>query len=118
VIPALGFAQGAGAGPSRSFSILQTVDPLALAFLPGIGPKKLLELLGAEDPKKALVERFPQLLERLSEAEARAEAERRRAEELGLRILGLWEEGFPESLRRLPQPPTHLYLKGTLPEEG
>jgi DNA processing protein len=118
VIPALGFAQGAGAGPSRSFSILQTVDPLALAFLPGIGPKRLLELLGAEDPKKALAERFPQLLERLSEAGARAEAERRWAEGLGLRILGLWEEGFPESLRRLPQPPTHLYLKGTLPEEG
>ncbi|WP_117238585.1 DNA-processing protein DprA [Thermus sediminis] len=94
------------------------MDPLALALLPGIGPKRLQELLEEPDPRAALEERFPQLLEKLPEALGQAEAERQRAKRLGLRILGLWEEGFPEGLRRLPQPPTHLYLKGALPEEG
>jgi len=89
-----------------------------LALLPGIGPKRLQELLEEADLEAALRERFPQLVERLPEARRQAEAERQRAKRLGLRILGLWEEGFPESLKRLPQPPTHLYLKGTLPEEG
>ncbi|GAB5602771.1 DNA-processing protein DprA [Thermus sp. FJN-A] len=94
------------------------MDPLALAFLPGIGPKRLLELLAAEDPLALLRERFPQAAAGWKEAEARARAERERASRLGVRLLGLWEEGFPEGLRRLPQPPTHLYLKGELPEEG
>lgn len=94
------------------------MDPLALALLPGVGPKRLLELLAAEDPLVALRERFPQAAAGLSQAEERARAERKRAAALGMRILGLWEEGFPEGLRRLPQPPTHLYLKGELPEEG
>ena len=94
------------------------MDPLALALLPGIGPKRLLEVLKAEDPLGFLQERFPEAWRRLPEAEARAERERRRAEALGVRLLGLWEEGFPDGLRALPQPPTHLYLKGELPEEG
>ncbi|MEJ5337624.1 MAG: DNA-processing protein DprA [Thermus sp.] len=90
------------------------MDPLALALLPGIGPKRLLELLLEEDPLSALRARFPQALPHLEGALARAEAERRRAKALGVKILGLWEEAFPESLKALPQPPTHLYLKGSL----
>ena len=78
------------------------MDPLALALLPGIGPKRLQELLEEADLEAALRERFPQLVERLPEARRQAEAERQRAKRLGLRILGLWEEGFPESLKRLP----------------
>jgi len=93
------------------------VDPLALALLPGIGPKRLLEVLKAEDPLGFLRERFPEAWRHLPEAEAQAERERGRAEALGVRLLGLWEEGFPEGLRALPQPPTHLYLKGELPPE-
>jgi len=94
------------------------VDPLALAFLPGIGPKRLLEALEAEDPAGFLKERFPEAWRRLPEAEGRAAAERRLAEAMGVRLVGLWEEGFPEGLKALPQPPTHLYLKGALPPEG
>ncbi|WP_019551232.1 DNA-processing protein DprA [Thermus scotoductus] len=94
------------------------MDPLALALLPGIGPKRLLELLAEENPLLSLKERFPQAAVVLPQAEREAEGERRRAEAMGVRILGLWEEAFPEGLRRLPQPPTHLYLKGELPEEG
>ncbi|MEZ0348468.1 MAG: DNA-processing protein DprA [Thermus sp.] len=93
------------------------MDPLALAFLPGIGPKRLLEVLAQEDPLGFLRERFPQAAALYREAEGRAKGERRRAEALGVRILGLWEEGFPEGLKRLPQPPTHLYLQGEIPEE-
>ncbi|WP_038056035.1 DNA-processing protein DprA [Thermus amyloliquefaciens] len=93
------------------------MDPLALAFLPGIGPKRLLELLAQGDVLEALRERFPQVAPGLPQAEERARAERKRAAALGIRILGLWEEGFPEGLRRLPHPPTHLYLKGELPQE-
>lgn len=90
---------------------------MALALLPGIGPKRLLEVLKAEDPLGFLRERFPEAWRHLPEAEAQAERERGRAEALGVRLLGLWEEGFPEGLRALPQPPTHLYLKGELPPE-
>ncbi|AEV16907.1 hypothetical protein TCCBUS3UF1_18680 [Thermus sp. CCB_US3_UF1] len=93
------------------------MDPLALAFLPGIGPKRLQELLSTEDPLRALGERFPQALAAWPLARQRAEEERNRAKALGVRLLGLWEEDFPPGLKRLPQPPTHLYLKGTLPEE-
>ncbi|GAA6748263.1 DNA-processing protein DprA [Thermus brockianus] len=93
------------------------MDPLALAFLPGIGPKRLLEALTQEEPLAFLRERFPEVVSLYPEAERRAEGERRRAESLGIRILGLWEEDFPESLRRLPQPPTHMYLRGALPPE-
>ncbi len=93
------------------------MDPLALAFLPGIGPKRLLEVLEAEDPTGLLKERFPEAWRRLGEAEGRAEAERRLAEALGVRILGLWEGDFPQGLKVLPQPPTHLYLRGELPPE-
>ena len=93
------------------------MDPLALALLPGIGPKRLLEVLKAEDPLGFLRERFPEAWRHLPEAEAQAERERGRAEALGVRLLGLWEEGFPEGLRALPQPPTHLYLKGERPPE-
>ncbi|WP_298628653.1 DNA-processing protein DprA [uncultured Thermus sp.] len=94
------------------------MDPLALALLPGIGPKRLLELLAEENPVRSLKERFPQAAIGLPQAEKQAGRERERAAALGVRILGLWEEAFPEGLRRLPQPPTHLYLKGELPEEG
>ncbi len=92
------------------------MDPLALAHLPGIGPKRLLEILKAEAPEKALA-RFPEAQAHLERALAWAQGERARAQALGIRILGLWEAAFPEALRRLPQPPTHLYLKGELPEE-
>ncbi|GGN05944.1 DNA processing protein DprA [Thermus composti] len=93
------------------------MDPLALAFLPGIGPKRFLDLLAQEDWEAHLKARFPQAYPHLEAASAKARRERERAKALGVRILGLWEEGFPEGLKRLPQPPTHLYLRGDLPEE-
>lgn len=93
------------------------MDPLALALLPGIGPRRLLELLATDDPRQVLKDRFPQAAAALAQAEARAQGEQERAAALGVRLMGLWEEGFPEGLRRLPQPPTHLYLKGEVPEE-
>ncbi|MGQ9736102.1 MAG: DNA-processing protein DprA [Thermaceae bacterium] len=95
------------------------MDPLALALTPGIGPKRLRELLSAEDPE-ALLRREAKLYsawQRVLE-EDRAGKERARAEALGVQILGLWDEGFPESLKALPQPPTHIYLKGGLSQEG
>ena len=49
------------------------MDPLALALLPGIGPKRLLEVLKAEDPLGFLRERFPEAWRHLPEAEAQGE---------------------------------------------
>jgi DNA processing protein len=95
------------------------VDPLSLALTPGIGPKRLREILEAEDPLEVL-RREPRLLAAWQKTveEGLAERERRQAEALGARILGLWDEDFPEALKALPQPPTHVYLKGDLPEVG
>lgn len=94
------------------------MDPLALALTPGIGPKRLLDLLQSEDPLEAL-KAEPRLFSAWQNGmEERAKRERERAKALGARILGLWGEGFPQSFRTLPQPPTHVYVKGELPEEG
>ncbi|MER3536532.1 MAG: DNA-protecting protein DprA [Thermus sp.] len=94
------------------------MDPLALALTPGIGPKRLLDLLQSEDPLEALKAEHRLFAAWRNGMEERAKRERERAKALGARILGLWDEDFPQSLRILPQPPTHVYVKGELPEEG
>jgi len=73
-----------------------------------------MEILQAEDPLEAL-QKEARLWAAWQNMEDLARRERERAKALGVHILGLWDEAFPEALRALPQPPTHIYLKGDLP---
>ncbi|GIW25594.1 DNA-processing protein DprA [Meiothermus sp.] len=93
-------------------------DPLALALTPQIGPSRLQQALSTDLSIEAVSEvlgkeiaaAYTQTLK-----EGLAEKEREQAAKLGLRLIGLWEDGYPEGLRHLDSPPMVLYLKGELP---
>mgnify|MGYP000002899324 CR=1 FL=1 len=93
-------------------------DPLALALTPQIGPRRLQQALATDLSVEAVAE---VLGPEIAAAYARtlqsglAEQERAQAARLGVRLIGLWEEAYPEALRHLESPPTVLYLKGELP---
>ncbi|MER3442629.1 MAG: DNA-protecting protein DprA [Meiothermus sp.] len=95
------------------------MDPLALALTPQVGPRRLMQVLQKKDLSPEAVE---ETLGREIGAEyrkvlkqGRAEQERERAEGLGIRVIGLWEGGYPEALRQLESPPSVLYLRGSIP---
>ncbi len=96
---------------------------LTFALLPGLGPRKIVELralgtLGAiaKAPESARgilpVEAIKRL--RTGDAHRAAEAERQRAEALGLRLVGLDEADYPALLRQIFDPPSVLYVRGSL----
>lgn len=93
-------------------------DPLALALTPQIGPRRLQQALATDLSVEAVAE---VLGPEIAAAYARtlqnglAEQERAQAARLGVRLIGLWEEGYPEALRHLDSPPMVLYLQGELP---
>lgn len=104
-----------------TFSI-STVDALALAFTPNVGPKRLQQALERTDLSPEAVEQvlgreigaaYRKVLE-----SGRAEQEREKALALGVRIIGLWDPEYPEPLRHLASPPSVLYLKGSLGDPG
>ncbi len=93
-------------------------DPLALALTPGIGPKRLQQALSTDLSLEAVAECLgPEIASAYSKtlASGLAEKERERAARLGLRLIGLWEDSYPDALRHLESPPPVLYLKGELP---
>ncbi|MCX7741249.1 MAG: DNA-processing protein DprA [Meiothermus sp.] len=93
-------------------------DPLALALTPGVGPKRLAQALQTDLSPEAIARTLGSEVGRAYRQtlrEGRAERERERAQRMGLRLIGLWEEAYPERLRHLDNPPTVLYLRGRLP---
>ncbi|MEN8149054.1 MAG: DNA-processing protein DprA [Planctomycetota bacterium] len=74
-------------------------DPGGFAGIPGVG--KSLRARLADPPGLA---------------DARREV--RRAERLGLSILHPGDEGYPDPLREIPDPPGVLYVRGSIPAEG
>ncbi|RDI95659.1 DNA-protecting protein DprA [Meiothermus sp. QL-1] len=96
-------------------------DPLALALTPGIGPKRFLQALQTDLSPEALAETLGLEVARAYHQTlraGRADQERERAQQMGFRIIGLWEAAYPEELRHLESPPLVLYLKGELPPSG
>ena len=89
---------------------------LALALTPGVGPARFLRVLEAGDPDPAIVG------ELLGSDRARAyrrllaagedERLRQQARKRGVRLLGIWETGYPQQLRHLTDPPPLVYLRG------
>jgi len=95
------------------------MDPLALALTPQVGPRRLMQALRGQDlSPEAIEERLgPQIAAEYRKVlrQERAEREREQAQRLGIRLIGLWEEGYPEVLRQLESPPSVLYLRGEIP---
>ncbi len=92
---------------------------LALALTPRVGPRKLLKVLEAGDPRPETVARL--LGDAYAEGFRRAlkagEAERllEEARRAGARVTGPWDPAYPEGLRHLADPPAPLFLKGEPP---
>ena len=104
----------------------------ALASLPGIGPARLRRVLAGLGGPAAAWQAPAEALARaagLPEGWARAPAWRpqgrqRHLERLaaglrrcGARVLTLWDTDFPALLRRVPDPPPVLFVRGRLPPE-
>jgi DNA processing protein len=100
-----------------------TIDLLTLALVPGLSPRAAREL-ASRGPLAEALERPGQhadLLavparEALRSGSARrlAEEEARRAEALGVRIVGRDEPSYPPWLRRVYAPPPVLWVRGAL----
>lgn len=93
-------------------------DPLALALTPQIGPRRLQQALATDLSVEAVAELLGREIASgyvKTLQEGRAVQEREQASRLGLRLIGIWEDSYPEVLRHLESPPMVLYLKGELP---
>jgi DNA processing protein len=102
-----------------------TFDLLTLALLPAVAPRAAREILlrgqlaqALESPEPHADLLGPAALEALRSGAARraAEAELRRAGEIGVRIVGLDERAYPPWLRRVHAPPPVLWVRGALVE--
>lgn len=100
-----------------------TLDLLTLAFVPGLGPRSAREFLGRGPLAETLArpEAHADLLEppglqalQSGSARREAEAEARRAEALGVRVVGRDEAEYPGWLRRIYAPPPVLWVRGVL----
>jgi DNA processing protein len=105
-----------------------TFDLLTLAVVPGLSPRAAREL-AARGPLGEALERpgdHADLLDapareslRSGSARRLAQAEARRCEALGVRIVGRDEPSYPPWLRRVYAPPPVLWVRGSLlPGEG
>jgi len=103
------------------------LDLLRLTMVPGVGPKTSRTLIdrfgsageGIDAPESSLRD-VPGVGPRLAEKIARArrdvdpQAELDRCRKLGVRIVARGEEGYPPLLGDIPDPPTLLYVQGTI----
>jgi len=100
-----------------------TLDLLTLALLPRLTPRAAAELMGRSPLADALAwpDGHADLLGapalaalRSGQARREAEAEARRAERLGIRVVGRDEPDYPAWLRRVYAPPAVLWTRGRL----
>ncbi len=99
----------------------ETLDLLTISLLPGVTARSVRALRerGALAPSRpelflGLISEAAQRALRDGSARTRAEAELRRAEALGVRILGLDEPDYPAALKATYDPPPVLYVRGTI----
>jgi DNA processing protein len=105
-------------------------DPLLrLSLVPGIGPRKIAKLLGAfgspqaalAAPAKAWEEEGVQPgLRRLARSRAclqLADRVRHQCDRLGLSLVALTSPAYPSSLLAIHDPPSILYVRGSLPAQ-
>ena len=103
------------------------LDLLRLTLVPGVGPKtsrSLIERFGsatkALDAPEASLRDVPGVGPRLAEKVARArrevdaQAELELCRKMGVRIVARADQGYPPLLGDIPDPPTLLYVRGTI----
>lgn len=101
---------------------------LRWALMPGVGPivfSRLVERFGSAAAALGAgvgqLEKVPKIGTKIAEEIARrrdsaeVDAEIAKAERHGVRIIALADDDYPLALRRIPDPPIVLYVKGTLP---
>lgn len=93
---------------------------LALALTKQIGPRRLLQVIERTptptvDAVGEVLGKELALAYRKTIESGQAEREYEKAELLGVRIIGLWEDNYPAELRHLHTPPNMIYLKGEVP---
>ncbi|MDD5020289.1 MAG: DNA-processing protein DprA [Candidatus Omnitrophica bacterium] len=93
-----------GIGSIRTRRLLDAFSRPADIFQ--AAPQRLVEAAGLSHALAQAVVAAP--------VQMNAAAEIARAERLGIRILTITEEGYPRSLRAIPDPPAVLYVKGDL----
>jgi len=117
---------------SRSGGEMDLHGWLSLSRVPGVGPATVIKLVQQFGSPKAVfraslkalreVERVgSQLAEAILayEDDGWAEKELARTEPLGIRLILFGDASYPPSLAAIPDPPSHLYLKGEIrPEDG
>jgi DNA processing protein len=98
-------------------------DLLTLALLPGLAPRAFRTLVERGPLSAALADpgahadvlkEEARALLRSGEAHRRAEDEHRRADALGVRIVGCGEPAYPRLLGQIYDPPPVLYVRGRL----
>jgi len=105
---------------------------VALSLVPGVGPGRIRALLAhfgaasavmtASRRALAQVERVgPQTAAAIADFDGEAEVDRQfeRAARVGAELVPLWDDRYPDLLRRIYDPPAVLWLRGDLrPEDG
>jgi DNA processing protein len=95
-------------------------DPLALALTPQVGPKRLQQALSTDLSPESIRQLFGSGIaasyEKILQQDAAA-LERKKAEQLGISLVGCWQDSYPQNLRQLGAPPAVLYYKGSLPTQ-
>ncbi|NPA13483.1 MAG: DNA-protecting protein DprA [Aquificae bacterium] len=104
---------------------MSIIDYIEISFIKGLGNrliKQIYEEIG--DISQALIdpytlERFGEkvvnlIKNRPSELRGKAEQEYKRAKALGVDIITLDDERYPQLLKEIPDPPPYLYVKGVL----
>lgn len=98
---------------------------LTLLSVPGVGPKRIRNLIQVFETPERTLKASSQELRRVADVDlitaesirakanpAFAEKQIRQAEMLNVRLISFWDAGFPPLLKRIPDPPVLLYVKG------
>jgi DNA processing protein len=111
------------AAPEGERRLAAALDLLILALLPGLVPRAV-RILAERGPLPAALAdpdahadvwtKEAHALLRSGEAQRRADDEQRRADALGVRIVGCGEPGYPLLLSHIFDPPPVLYVRGRL----
>ncbi len=113
--------------PCQAVPPAELLDELALALVPGVGPRtrqKLLEYFGSVrgvlEASAGELEKVPDIGPKLASA-IRSAQDRRQAEQVwalcqqhGVRVLRLADPDYPELLKQIADPPAVLFVRGQL----
>lgn len=98
-----------------------TIGMAALMTMKGVGRRAALRIIGQPLPSNQPRERLLELVQGVKsvtgdivEAWRKAEEDLLRSAEAGIRAFSFHDEGYPERLRNIPDPPAILYVKGAV----